>query len=156
RVAPEGESIVVYAVTPSHAATARVPARLEGYDVHVVATGRIDAVRAAPTDRERPAPNGYSVGHPDITAGTIGAKVKDSSGNVYILSNNHVLANSNNASIGDPALQPGPFDGGTLADQIGTLADFQPINIGGSNNAMDAAIALVNGADLLGRTPDDA
>ncbi|HEX2166123.1 MAG TPA: PKD domain-containing protein [Longimicrobiales bacterium] len=156
RVSASGESIVVYAVTPNHAAAARLPRRLEGYDVDVVATGRIDAVRAMPTERSRPAPSGFSVGHPDITAGTIGAKVKDGSGNVYILSNNHVLANSNNASIGDATLQPGPFDGGTSADQIGTLADFQPIVMGGSSNTMDAAIALVNGSDLLGRTPDDA
>src|SRR5256885_12833142 len=49
---------------------------------------------------------GFSVGHPAITAGSIGARVTDGV-NVYILSNNHVLANSNDASIGDPELQPG-------------------------------------------------
>ena len=157
RVAASGESIVVYAVTPNLAAAARIPQRLEGYAVDVVVTGRIDAVRATnPTLKARPAPSGFSVGHPDITAGTIGAKVRDASGNVYILSNNHVLANSNNASIGDATLQPGPFDGGTSADQIGTLADFEEIVMGGASNTMDAAVALVNGADLLGRTPDDA
>lgn len=157
RVAADGESIVVYAVTPNHAAAARVPDRLEGYEVDVVITGRIDAVRATnPQLKARPAPSGFSVGHPDITAGTIGAKVKDSSGNVYILSNNHVLADANNASIGDATLQPGPFDGGTSADRIGTLADFQTIVMGGSANTIDAAIALVNGADLTGATPADA
>jgi hypothetical protein len=156
RATGAGESIVVYAVSPGHAANARVPSRLEGYDVAVVVTGRIDAGRASPTTKARPAPSGFSVGHPDITAGTIGAKVKDGSGNVYILSNNHVIANSNNASIGDATLQPGPYDGGTAADQIGTLADFETIVMGGTANTMDAAIALVNGADLLGRTPDDA
>jgi hypothetical protein len=148
------QKIVVYAVSPSHAAAARVPGRLEGYDVDVVVTGRIDAGNYNnPTTKERPAPNGFSVGHPAITAGTIGARVKKSNGSVYILSNNHVLANSNNASIGDATLQPGPYDGGTSADQIGTLADFQTIVMGGSSNTMDAAIALVDGADLLGATP---
>ena len=157
RVTASGESIVVYAVTPSHAAAARVPSRLDGYAVDVLVTGRIDAVRATnPQLKARPAPSGFSVGHPDITAGTIGAKVKDGAGNVYILSNNHVLANSNAASIGDATLQPGPYDGGTSADQIGTLADFQTIVMGGASNTMDAAIALVNGADLTGSTPDDA
>jgi hypothetical protein len=156
RVGGSGESIVVYALTPSHAAGARIPSRLEGYDVDVVVTGRIDAVRSTPTAKARPAPSGFSVGHPDITAGTIGAKVKDADGNVYILSNNHVLANSNRASIGDATLQPGPYDGGTSADQIGTLAAFETIVMGGPENTMDAAIALVNGADLLGRTPADA
>jgi hypothetical protein len=68
----------------------------------------------------------------------------------YALSNNHVLANSNNASIGDNALQPGPYDGGTAADAIGTLADFQPISFS-SNNTMDAAIAeLFDAADATG------
>lgn len=157
RVAGSDQSIVVYAVTPSHAAAARVPDQLEGYDVDVVVTGRIDAIRATdPTVKARPAPSGFSVGHPSITAGTIGAKVKDGSGNVYILSNNHVLANSNNANIGDATLQPGPYDGGTSADQIGTLADFEVIVMGGASNTMDAAISLVNGADLTGSTPSDA
>jgi PKD repeat protein len=151
-------TIVVYAVSPSHAAAARVPRQLEGYDVEVVVTGRIDATDYNnPTTKERPAPNGFSVGHPDITAGTIGARVKDGAGNAYILSNNHVIANSNNANIGDPTLQPGPYDGGTSADQIGTLADFEVIVMGGASNTMDAAIALVpNGANLLGATPDYA
>jgi len=149
-----GQAIVVYAVSPAHAAAARIPPGLEGFDVEVVVTGRIDAINYnIPTTKERPAPNGFSVGHYDITAGTIGAKVKDAAGNSYILSNNHVLANSNNGSIGDPILQPGPYDGGTAADQIGTLAAFQTIVMGGANNTMDAAIARVNGADLLGVTP---
>jgi hypothetical protein len=49
---------------------------------------------------------------------------------IYILSNNHVLANSNDAQPGDAILQPGPSDGGTLADQIATLQEFVPINYG--------------------------
>src|SRR5437899_12519168 len=84
----------------------------------------------------------FSVGHPAITAGTIGARVRDALGHVYILSNNHVLANSNGASIGDPEYQPGPFDGGTAADQIATLTDFQAIDFSGANNTIDAAIRL--------------
>lgn len=155
RVGAGEPSIVVYAVSPSHAAAARIPSRLDGYAVHVVSTGRIDATDYNnPQTKERPAPNGFSVGHPDITAGTIGARVKDASGAVYILSNNHVIANSNNASIGDATLQPGPYDGGTAADQIGTLADFETIIMGGTANTMDAAIARVsNGSDLAGATP---
>jgi hypothetical protein len=47
---------------------------------------------------------------------------------MFVLSNNHVLANSNDAQIGDPILQPGPVDGGTLAnDRIATLESFVPI-----------------------------
>ncbi|MEC2864095.1 hypothetical protein P9Y72_13915, partial [Bacillus cereus] len=38
------------------------------------------------------------------------------------------LANSNNANIGDPILQPGPIDGGSdPADRIATLSRFIPI-----------------------------
>ena len=43
-----------------------------------------------------------------------GGLVRDKqSEDTVILSNNHVLANSNNASIGDTILQPGTADGGT-------------------------------------------
>jgi hypothetical protein len=154
RMADFGPSIVVYALSPAHAAAARLPGALEGYPLEIVVTGRIDAgdINDA-TSKERPAPNGFSVGHPDITAGTLGARVKDGNGNIFILSNNHVLANTNKARLGDPILQPGAYDGGTLADQIGTLYAFEQIEMGGADNVMDAAIALVSGADLLGATP---
>jgi hypothetical protein len=48
-------------------------------------------------------------------------------GQRYLLSNNHVLALLNRAQIGDPILQPGPSDGGTLENAIGELAAFQPV-----------------------------
>lgn len=100
--------------------------------------------------RVRPVRPGYSVGHHKITAGTIGAGVYDLPlvpgipPRYYILSNNHVLANSNQANIGDPILQPGPFDGGTMPrDVIGRLARFVPIRFDGSCNYVDAAVAEV-------------
>ena len=81
-----------------------------------------------PTKKFRPLIGGVSVGHYEITAGTIDYFVKDSTGTIGILSNNHVLANENNASVGDPILQPGPYDGGTLlSDQIAKLTNFVPI-----------------------------
>jgi hypothetical protein len=128
-----------------------VPAQLEGVPVAREVTGMFTP-RVDRTARARPAPVGFSVGHPDITAGTLGARVTDGT-NVYILSNNHVIANSNNASIGDPILQPGAFDGGSQpGDVIGTLYDFQPISFS-SNNTMDAAIAIVDPNDVSGSTP---
>jgi hypothetical protein len=56
-----------------------------------------------------------------------------------------VLANSNNARIGDPILQPGVADGGRIPnDVIGRLARFVPIKFGGREcNYVDAAIAEV-------------
>lgn len=113
-----------------------------------------------PTSRwPRPVPIGVSTGHPLITAGTIGCRVIKADSIVYALSNNHVYANSNLATIGDNVLQPGPFDGGTNpADKIGTLADFEPIEfLTGSEpeptNTIDAAIAeiiidVVGGVDI--------
>ena len=133
-----------------------LPGTLDGIPVVAQVTGRFDAL-SDPTTRQRPAPPGFSVGHPSITAGTIGARVRDASGNVYVLSNNHVLANSNNASIGDPTLQPGPYDGGTYpADQIATLYAFQPIDFSLSGaKTIDAAIARSDTLNLGNATPTD-
>lgn len=107
-------------------------------------------VSGDPTARcARPVPIGVSTGHPDITAGTIGCRVKDAAGNVYALSNNHVYADSNDASFFDPVIQPGTFDGGSSPDDdIGVLFDFEPIDFSGGDNIMDAAIALSSVADL--------
>ncbi|HMC54387.1 MAG TPA: CARDB domain-containing protein [Gemmatimonadaceae bacterium] len=133
-----------------------IPDVLDGIPVQRKVTGLLMA-RSDPTTKARPAPLGYSIGHPLITAGTIGARVVNSSGSVFALSNNHVLANSNDASIGDAALQPGPYDGGTSADQIGTLAAFRPIDFSGASNTFDAAIAASTTANLGNATPlDDA
>ena len=104
---------------------------------------------------DRPVPIGVSTGHPSITAGTIGARVTDGT-DVYALSNNHVYAASNGATIGDNVLQPGTFDGGAdPADAIGTLFDFEPIVFGGALNTIDAAIALSSTNDLDNATPSD-
>jgi hypothetical protein len=132
-----------------------VPANLDGVPVAVQVTGAFVA-RSDPTTRQRPAPLGFSVGHPDITAGTIGARVRDGAGNLYILSNNHVLAASNAGSLGDPALQPGPVDGGQdPADSAGYLAGFRAINFSGGSNTMDAALARTTGANVGNSTPTD-
>src|SRR5712664_3478958 len=132
-----------------------LPLILDGIPVTQRVTGRLMAL-SDPTKRQRPAPMGFSVGHPAITAGTIGARVRDALGYVYILSNNHVLANSNGASIGDPEYQPGPFDGGTAADQIATLSDFQVISFAANGaNTIDAAIALSTTSVLDNATPAD-
>jgi len=96
------------------------------------------------TARQRPAPGGISIGHVAITAGTFGGLLRDrASGTVVILSNNHVLANSNEGGVGDAILQPGPHDGGVdPADRIATLTRFVPIDFTpGAENRVDGAIA---------------
>jgi len=124
----------------------RLPRRIyAGHDcveVDVVETGPIYPL--AFTARERPAPSGISIGHPAITAGTLGCLVTDNTdGSTCILSNNHVIANQNAASIGDATIQPGTFDGGSSpGDNIATLKRFVRINATG--NTVDGAIAQVD------------
>jgi len=151
--ANEDEAVVL--VLLEHGNVPDIPARLDGVKVKKEVTGKIYAL-ADPTARfPRPVPIGVSTGHPDITAGTIGCRVTDGTGNVYALSNNHVFANENLASLGDDVIQPGPYDGGTVPnDIIGTLADFEPIVFGG-NNTMDAAIVFCTTDTLGAATPED-
>jgi hypothetical protein len=105
-----------------------VPESLNGIRTDVVATGPFRTL-AARSERYRPAPGGASIGHRDITAGTLGCLVYRD-GEPFILSNNHVLANENRAQLGDPILQPGPYDGGRLpADAIGVLADYVAVRM---------------------------
>lgn len=104
--------------------------------------------------KARPVTGGYSIGHYRVTAGTIATACYDA-GKVpgipeqfYVLSNNHVLANNNNANIGDPILQPGTYDGGTYPrDMIGRLSRFVPLRFQNARstplNYADAAIAEV-------------
>jgi len=115
----------------------------------VVQTG---VIRALPgrTDRWRPAPGGVSIGHIDITVGTLGCLVTRE-GEVFILSNNHVLANANAAHAGDPILQPGRYDGGVLDDQIATLAEFVPINFGTSPPICSIATGMENFLNWLAK-----
>ncbi|MDD1663254.1 MAG: S1 family peptidase [Methanomicrobiales archaeon] len=106
---------------------ALIPREVGGVPTDVVETGAFRALQAR-TDRWRPAPGGVSIGHKDITAGTLGCLVRDDQG-TYILSNNHVLANSNAGVPGDAILQPGTYDGGSNpADKIAELARFVPIS----------------------------
>jgi hypothetical protein len=144
----------------------RVPKEINGTPTDVLAVGEPFAGQALPletgiqalTRRIRPAQGGYSVGHKAITAGTISTCVYDMlgagsnpggiPGRYYILSNNHVLANSNAASPGDAVLQPGPFDGGLdPADRIASLNRFVPITFDPPvardqhRNLVDAALA---------------
>ena len=106
-----------------------IPKEVDGVRTDVVETGLIRALQGT-TDRWRPtAPPGVSVGHYHITAGTFGCLVRRGE-DVFILSNNHVLADMNKGRIGDPILQPGPADGGTMDDRIAELADFVPLDFG--------------------------
>ena len=88
--------------------------------------------------------------------GTLGMAVrghKTHDGRFFVLSNNHVLANENRASKGDPVLQPGTMDGGDPdQDVIGKLFEFVAFQFGDPDgpldqqpkNRVDAALAEID------------
>ena len=74
----------------------------------------------------RPVRCGVSIGHPQVTAGTLGCLVVLNNNRLCLLSNNHVIANSNNARIGDPIIQPGRVDGGVVPGDRIASGKFYP------------------------------
>jgi hypothetical protein len=122
--------------------TELVPPYLNGMPTDVIAVGDVSAL-------SRPVACGGSIGHVKVTAGTLACLVEKSGGPAgirYILSNNHILANSNQAGIGDPILAPGPLDGGDPKNPLAKLTEFHPLDFHGPN-AMDAAIAELLSSD---------
>ena len=110
-----------------------VPSSFDGVATDVIQYGEVKA--NALTSRRRPCPPGYSVGHAQVTAGTLGAWVLRGQGPAhYVLSNNHVLANSNGAAVGDFIRQPGTADGGTDNDRMARLTEFVRIRFDGETN----------------------
>jgi len=142
-----------------------IPQELEDVPVRRIVSGKIYAYIDRTARQPRPVPIGVSTGHPAITAGTIGCRVYDDEDGdgirdfdepVFALSNNHVYADENLASIGDAVIQPGTYDGGSShADDIGTLADFEEIKFDGTTNIIDAAIANTTTALVGKATPSD-
>jgi hypothetical protein len=135
---------------------AMVPSQLCNVPTDVVEVGTIWS-NQVPTGKFRTAPGGVSIGHYQISAGTLGAIVRDrTTGDRLILSNNHVLANSNDAQVGDPIIQPGGADGGSVAnDLIARLERFCVIDFGtttGSDCSFASAYAGFGNAiaNLLG------
>jgi len=119
-----------------------IPPEIEGVKTDVVEIGRIRKLQGF-RERYRPAPAGVSTSRADQTAaGTIGWFMVDEDGNIYLLSNNHVWANENNAAQGDPIVQPGLLDGGDPEnDVIAELYDWIDIDFTGNPNTVDVAIA---------------
>jgi len=141
---PAVKVYVIEKVTPEGVSgEAMVPQGIQGVATDVEGVGEIEALRF--TSRYRPARSGVSVGHPRITAGTLGALVV-AQNRLCILSNNHVLANSNNARRGDPIIQPGSYDGGRYPrDLIARLLDYITIDFSGRcTNLVDAAVAYTS------------
>jgi len=88
---------------------------------------------------------GLYCGHFKITAGTLGClvRLRGDAAKLFILSNNHVLADENKAKAGDAILQPGAFDGGkNPQDLAATFTKTVKLKKTGVN-FIDAAIAEV-------------
>jgi len=82
----------------------------------------------------------------DCCSGTLGALIEDSTHRQYLLSNNHVLARSDQASIGEAIVQPGLIDNnctptGAGISTLATLSGWLPLSARSTN--ADAAIAAV-------------
>lgn len=86
----------------------------------------------------------------DCCGGTLGALVQNAAGQKFILSNNHVFAESDQAKIGDVIDQPGLMDGAciplsdasTRLHAVGTLRAFLPLSARSTN--VDAALASID------------
>jgi len=138
----------------------QLPKEIEGVKVVVSNVGDIYAQDVF-TDRYRPVPGGVSGGNFNdyryfpgagggaCVGGTIGCVV-EKNGMKYLLSNNHVFARKNKASIGEPIVQPGLIDTDPVcsqntADVVANLSAFkvikwQPLK---NSNTIDAAIAKI-------------
>jgi len=92
--------------------------------------------------RLRPLVPGCSICHEADTAGTLGTVVRRGQERL-LLSNAHVLARSGLASLGDPVRQPGPADGGTARDRVGSLEGWAPLSAD-LPNTVDAALARLD------------
>lgn len=109
----------------------RIPRQIDDLPTDVYEIGYVQALNAlTPKSRFRPSiPSGVSMGHQGVSAGTLGAVVKDrTTGQKLLLSNNHVFAHSNDGMVGDAILQPGPMDGGLFpSDIVARLERYIPL-----------------------------
>lgn len=123
-----------------------IPEKIDGVPTDVIEVGRIVKQSGLKT-KVRPIEPGYSCGHGDITAGTIGGFFFDADGTPVILSNNHVVANENAAKIGDIVYQPGPTDS-RKRHPIGRLKKF--VRIKKNGNIHDSGIVEIDPTLIAG------
>jgi hypothetical protein len=124
----------------------------------------VSAQPALPANRtkHRPIVGGVSIAPlSEPYVGTLGCFVRTVVAGVeqiFALSNNHVLADTNQLPIGTSIVQPGPETGATVAaDAFARLSAFIPIRFPQAGqpraaNRYDAAIAHVNDVSLIQRS----
>jgi Trypsin len=119
----------------------RLPRQVYGLQTDVVAIGELEF--AAQPGEQVEVNSAFISGMTD--AGTLGAVLHDASGQRYILSNNHVMAQLDHAAVGTPIYQP------TFPNEIGKLSFAIPLHPDPTPNDSDAAIARLNpGTNVTG------
>jgi hypothetical protein len=149
--------IIVFTSKPTIAGLSK---ELDGLPVETELTGKFVAFARPLSGRYRPAPIGVSISNNlECATGTLGCVV-EKAGKKYILSNNHVLARENLASIGEDIVQPGRYDNkpkcaNRVADyKIADLSEFVPLGYDSTDtNLVDAAIAELSTSDFTCATP---
>ena len=130
-------------VLTRRAGVGNIPATVDGVPTEVRVVGDVTAYAKPGGTLQCGTSTGNNL---ECAAGTIGAVVLKGS-TKYLLSNNHVYARENAASIGEREDAPGRYDGHpkcAVTPQCGTLSQFVNINFGGGNNTIDCAIALMS------------
>ena len=159
-------SFAIKILTNKNGMSKVLPKNIEGVPVVVSNVGDVYAQDVF-TGKYRPVPSGVSGGNFNdyryfpgagggaCVGGTIGCVV-EKNGMKYFLSNNHVFARKNRASIGEGIVQPGLIDTDPVCSQnpgdvVANLTDFQVIKWQPlrNTNYIDAAIAKVKpGVDV--------
>ena len=163
-IAHSGAEREVIVFVEDEQARQEVPASFAGYTVRTEVTGRMGALSTPVAEpvaevsedgqgEVRPLVGGTSLsayvregGLIHVYAGTMGMVTYDGK----ILSNAHVIAmvpaTDTFLDTGTPIVQPGTRDGGRLAQRVGELEDYIPIDFGnGARNYADAAIGSIDG-----------
>jgi hypothetical protein len=133
----------------------RLPESVDGMPTDIEEVGTFRRLQIQdPRTMLRPGPPGCSVGFEDpngqiAMAGTFGALVKRGARG-FVLSNNHVLADENQAPIGAPTFQPGFLDAGDPPNTaaIGALSAFVALR-SPEPNLVDCAISEISNLALV-------
>jgi len=135
--------VVVYTDRPG---VSGIVPELEGVPTRVIMTGKVIAYAKKLDPNARGGSGtlqmGTSTGNDNECASGTLSCVVTKGGTEYFLSNNHVFARENAASVGERIDAPGRYDGKpkcAQTPQIGTLAQYQNISFS-SNNVVDCAI----------------
>lgn len=133
----DGNEVIVVTVDRGEARNFMLPESLEDSNTIVQESEQFTAEvaiaelepQAGRKEKVRPVPGGVSAGHENVTAGTVSYILTDGS-TEFTSSNNHVYANINSGEAGDPIIQPGSADGGTVDEQSANLEKYVLIDDG--------------------------